>query len=39
MLFTHNVEEIKGAAHKNGDIDGACKRAFMVSVSSSVNEP
>ena len=25
VLFTRNVKNIKGAAHKNGDIDGTCK--------------
>ena len=28
-LFTRNVKKIKGAAHKNGDIDGACKRTLV----------
>ena len=26
--ITHNVKKIEGAAHKNGDVDGTCKRAF-----------
>ena len=26
--FTRNVEKIKDVAHKNGDIDGTCKRAL-----------
>ena len=30
VLFTHNVKKIKGAAHKNGDIDDMCKRALKV---------
>ena len=24
MLFTRNDKKIKGAAHKNGDVDGTC---------------
>ena len=28
VLFTHNVEKIKGATHKNGDIDHTCKRTL-----------
>ena len=27
-LFTCNVKKIKGAANKNGDIDGMCKRTL-----------
>ena len=27
-LFTRYVKTIKGAAHKNGDIDGMCKRTL-----------
>ena len=32
VLFTHNVKEIKGAAHKNGDgyFDVTCKRGLRV---------
>ena len=26
--LTQNVKKIKGAAHKNGDVDGKCKRAL-----------
>ena len=26
--FTHNVKKIKGAVHKNVDIDATCKQAF-----------
>ena len=25
LLLTHNVKKIKGAAHKNGEVDGTCK--------------
>ena len=28
VLFIHHVKKIKRAAHKNGDVDGMCKRAF-----------
>ena len=28
VLFTCNIIKIKGAAYKNGDVDGTCKRAF-----------
>ena len=28
MLFALNVKMIKGAAHKNGKLDGTCKGAF-----------
>ena len=28
VLFTHNIKKIKGAAHKNCDVDGTCKWAF-----------
>ena len=27
-LFTHNIKKIKGAAHKNGDVDGTRKGAL-----------
>ena len=27
-LFTHNAWKIKGAAHKNGEVDGTCKKCF-----------
>ena len=27
-LFTLDVKKIKGAAHKNVDVDGTCKRDF-----------
>ena len=30
VLFTHNVKKIKGAAHKNGDVDGRCKRGLRI---------
>ena len=26
VLFICNVKKIKGAAHKNSDVDGTCKR-------------
>ena len=26
VLFTYSVKKIKGAAHKNGDIDGTCEQ-------------
>ena len=26
VVFTRNVKKIKGAAHKNGDVGGTCKR-------------
>ena len=28
VLFTHNVEKIKYVPHKNGDVDGTCKRSL-----------
>ena len=28
VLFTHNVKKIKGAAHKNRDLDDICKRTL-----------
>ena len=28
VLFTRNIKKIKGAFHKNGDVDGICKRAL-----------
>ena len=28
MLFTNNVKKIRGANHKNGDINSMCKRTF-----------
>ena len=28
MLFTHNIEKIKGAAHRDGEIDDKCRRGF-----------
>ena len=28
VLLAHNVEKIKGAAHKNGDVDSMCKWSF-----------
>ena len=31
VLFTHNIKKIKHAAHKNGDVDGKCKRIILVS--------
>ena len=27
-VYTHNIKQIKGVAHKNGDVDGTCKPAF-----------
>ena len=33
VLFTHNVKKIKGAAHKNGYVDGTCKRGLRNSHS------
>ena len=32
-VFTHNVEKIKGAAHKNSDVEGTCKLAFTRTVN------
>ena len=32
VLFTHNVKKIKGAAHKNGDVDGKCRRTLYAIV-------
>ena len=29
-LFTHNVKKINGAAHKKGDVNGTCKRAYKL---------
>ena len=29
VLFTHDVKKIKGAAHKNGDVDGTRKRSLL----------
>ena len=31
VLFTHNVKNIKGAAHKNGDVDVTWIQAVGVS--------
>ena len=28
VLFTHIIKKIKGAAYKNGDVDGTCKRSL-----------
>ena len=28
--FTHTIKKIKDAAHKKGDVDGTCKRAFRL---------
>ena len=28
VLFTYNVKNTKGAANKNVDVDGTCKRAL-----------
>ena len=33
MLFTHNVKKIEGTAHKNGHVDGMCKRTLIRVVS------
>ena len=30
VLFTRNAKKIKGAAYKNGNIDGTCKRALKL---------
>ena len=27
-MFTRNIKKIKSANHKNGDIDGTCKRGL-----------
>ena len=32
-LLTNNVKKIKGAAHKNGDVDGKCKRTLMAAMN------
>ena len=29
-LFTHIVKKIKGAVHKNGDVDDTCKRPLSL---------
>ena len=39
VLFTHKVKKIKGAAHKNGNIDSMCKRAFTLIDNLSVSAP
>ena len=36
VQFTRNVEKIKGAAHKNGDVDGTCKGLFTRTVNVTV---
>ena len=33
VQFTHNIKTIKGASHKNGDIDGTCKRGLIITES------
>ena len=35
-LFTRNVKKIKGAACKNGDTDGMCKRALTLHYKESI---
>ena len=30
VLFTHSVKNIKGAAHKNSDVEGMCKQDLNV---------
>ena len=30
VMFRNNFKKIKGAAHKNGDIDGTCKGGLNV---------
>ena len=32
-MFTHNVQKIKGITHKNGDVNGTCKQAFIIEPS------
>ena len=32
ILFTHNVKMIKGAANKNGDVDGTRKRTTKAKI-------
>ena len=36
VQFTRNVEKIKGAAHKKGDVDGTCKALFTCTVNVTV---
>ena len=33
VLFTHDVKKIKGAAQKNGEVYGVCKRALKCKTS------
>ena len=33
FLFTHNVKNTKGVAHKDSDIDGICKRGLQAGPS------
>ena len=37
VLFTRNVKKIKGAAHKNSDVDGTCKKALSLYRDQCVN--
>ena len=30
MLLAHSIKKFKGAVHKNGDIDGTCKRSLIL---------
>ena len=32
VLFKQKVKKIKSAAHKNGDVDGTCKRGIRINV-------
>ena len=36
MMFTCGIKKIKGAAHKNGDVDGMCKRPLIYSIGINV---
>ena len=33
LKFTRSVKKIKDAAYKNDDVDGTCKRAFLLDVT------
>ena len=36
-VAVYSKREIKGAAHKNGDVDGTCKRALTLSFTKHTN--
>ena len=37
VLFTCNVKKVKGAAHKNVDVDGSCKQLLRPSAEHVAN--